>query len=128
MSKVRYLIDTHILLWAVTSDNRLPQRIHDILDNTDIQVSYSVICPWELIIKETKGKIKLPDNFFAELPDLGFDFLDIKQSHVDMLRKIPSGHGDPFDRMLIAQAQAENMTLISSDKQFLNYPVQLLIV
>ncbi|MEZ5691832.1 MAG: type II toxin-antitoxin system VapC family toxin [Rickettsiales bacterium] len=128
MSSVHYLLDTHILLWAVTLDKRLPNNVYDILQNGDIQVSYSVICPWELAIKEAKGKIKLPENFFSALPDLGFACLEIKESHVRMLREIPSGRGDPFDRMLIAQAKAENMTLISADKQLSNYLVNLLVV
>ncbi len=128
MNTTRYLIDTHILLWASSLDNKLPKHIYDILYNADIEIAYSVICLWELIIKEAKGKLNLPDNFFARLPELGFSCLDVKQSHVLMLQNIPSGHGDPFDRMLIAQAKAENITLITHDKQLSQYPAKLLII
>ncbi|MEQ1790327.1 MAG: type II toxin-antitoxin system VapC family toxin [Rickettsiales bacterium] len=125
---INYLLDTHILLWAVTLDKKLPQQVYDILQNTNINVFYSVISPWELTIKEAKGKINLPQSFFTELPDLGFSCLEINQRHVQMLREIPLGHGDPFDRMLAAQAKTEKMTLITCDKQLSQYPIELLSI
>ncbi len=127
-NNMRYLLDTHILLWAAVLDKKLPKPVYDILRNTDIDVSYSVICPWELAIKEAKGKISLPKNFFAELVNLGIACLGINEPHVQMLRHIPLNHGDPFDRMLAAQAKAENMTLITHDKQFSDYPIKLLLI
>lgn len=128
INNMRYIIDTHILLWAAVLDDRLPKSIYEILRDKDIDVSYSVICPWELAIKEAKGKISLPKNFFPELINLGIACLGINESHVQMLRKIPSSHGDPFDHMLAAQTKAENMTLITHDKQFANYPIKSLLV
>lgn len=125
---MRYLLDTHILLWAVTLDKKLPESVYEILQNTDIDISYSVICPWELTIKAAKGKINLPKDFFDKLPDLGFSCLDIKAQHVQMLRKIPQGHGDPFDRMLVSQAKTENMTLITCDKKIAEYQIKSLII
>ncbi|MEK6747289.1 MAG: type II toxin-antitoxin system VapC family toxin [Pseudomonadota bacterium] len=122
---MRYLLDTHVLLWAATLDKKLPKEILDILQNKDFDVSYSVICVWELVIKEAKEKITLPDNFFLELPNLGFNCLSIKEAYIHTLRKIPVNHGDPFDRMLIAQAMTENMTLITCDKKLTDYPVKI---
>jgi PIN domain nuclease of toxin-antitoxin system len=125
---MRYLLDTHILLWAATLDKKLPSGVYEILQDADISVSYSVICPWEITIKEAKGKIKLPKNFFTKLPDLGFSCLAINEEHINMLRNIPQGHGDPFDRMLASQAKTENMTLITCDKAIAEYPIKTLLV
>ncbi len=125
---MRYLLDTHVLLWAAVSDKKLPDHVIDILENTDIDVYYSVVCAWELAIKEAKGRIKLPGNFFTELPKLGFNCLGIKESYIHTLIKMPLTHSDPFDRMLAAQAQAENMTLITCDKKILEYPIKILVI
>ena len=114
-------------MWCVVDRSRLPQRIFDELKNPENQISYSVIAPWELSIKAAKGKLRLPSNFFTDLPHLGFDCLDISSKHIHKLRELPKLHGDPFDRMLIAQAGAENMTLVTSDKRLSEYPVKLLI-
>ncbi len=123
---MRYLLDTHMILWAATLDDKLPLHIFDELKNPENQVSYSVIAPWELAIKEAKGKLQLPDNFFNDLPNLGFDCLDISSKHIGELREIPKLHGDPFDRMLVAQAKAENMILVTGDKRLAEYPIKLL--
>jgi PIN domain nuclease of toxin-antitoxin system len=125
---MRYLLDTHILLWALTLDKRLPKPVIDILQNTDLDVYYSVICIWELAIKEAREKIELPNNFFSELPNFGFNCLDIKESYVHMLRKMPLTHSDPFDRMLVAQTKVENMTLITCDKKIMEYPIKILAI
>lgn len=125
---MRYLLDTHILLWAATLDKKLPDAVYEILRDADISVSYSVICPWELTIKEAKGKINLPKNFFEKLPDLGFSCLSVKEAHINTLRNIPPNHGDPFDRMLASQAKTENMTLITHDKIIAEYPIKTLLI
>lgn len=116
-----------MILWAATLDDKLPPHIFDELKDPENQVSYSVIAPWELAIKEAKGKLQLPSNFFSDLPNLGFDCLDISSKHIEELRQIPKLHGDPFDRMLVAQAKAENMTLVTCDKGLSEYPIKLLI-
>lgn len=125
---MKYLLDTHVLLWAATADKKIPKEIVSILTNRSFDVCYSVVCIWELAIKEAKEKIELPKNFFSELPKLGFRCLDVKEHHIHTLRKIPASHGDPFDRMLIAQAKAENMTLITRDKKLTIYPTKILAI
>lgn len=124
---MKYLLDTHILLWAVILDKRLPKVALELMKRTDVEIGYSVICSWELAIKEAKSKLRLPSNFFIDLPNLGFDCLNITETHVQTLRDLPPINSDPFDRMLVAQAKTENMTLITSDKRLAEYPVKLLI-
>lgn len=123
-----YLLDSNALLWARTSKKKLGSSLIALLENPDESIYYSVVSPWELFIKYTKGKLPLPPDFFDTMPNLGFDCLPIEEKHIDALRSLPSLHGDPFDRMLVAQAMAEKMTLITSDKRLAAYPVKTLLV
>ena len=91
-------------------------------------VFYSVICPWELTIKDAKKKLHLPETFFSILANTGFDVLPITGKHVETLRNLPRLHGDPFDRMLVAQAVTEKMTLVTHDKKLASYPVKTIVI
>jgi PIN domain nuclease of toxin-antitoxin system len=122
----KYLLDTQILIWFF-SDN-LQKSILQILENKDIAVYLSVINVWEIMIKSKKGKLKTPSNLQEAIQKSGFGVLDVKLDHVYMLNKLPSVHADPFDRMLIAQANSEKLTLVSSDKKFEKYKTKLLKV
>ncbi len=124
---MRYLLDSHILHWFRFHSPRIPKQIYELLDDTDA-VYYSVITPWELSIKHLKGKLPLPDGFFDTLPTLGFDCIPIEESHIHALRSLPDLHSDPFDRMLVAQASAEKMTLITHDRNLAAYPIKTLLV
>ena len=79
-----YLLDTNVLYWWRTGNPSLPPIIQNILTDTSNHIFYSVIAPWELSIKNAKGKLPLPKNFFPLLPKLGFDCLAIEEKHVDM--------------------------------------------
>ncbi len=125
---MRFLLDTHIVYWARVQPHFLPPHIADTLLNPNYEIYYSVICPWELAIKEAKKKIHLPEAFFSTFADTGFDVLAITDKHVEALRKLPRLHGDPFDRMLAAQAASENMTLITHDKRLASYPVRTIVI
>jgi len=102
--------------------------IASLLADSDRAVFYSVINPWELSIKHAKGKLKVPSNFFETFSTLGFECLPIEESHVQTLRELPPLHDDPFDRMLVAQAKVEKLTLITSDKRLAQYPVKTLLL
>ena len=125
---MKYLLDTHILLWAAAFDEKLPENVRKILSDRRFDICYSVINCWELALKESKGKILLPEHFFTQLPSMGFPCLPVKEAHILSLRRLPAGHGDPFDRMLLAQADAEGRTLITRDATLAHYPVQTWIV
>jgi len=122
-----YLLDTNILYWSRFEANRLPISIRKLLEDGATPVAYSVIGPWEMAIKQARKKISISEEFYSGLPKLGFDCLDIKEAHVQALRGLPLLHHDPFDRMLVAQAKAEKMTLITSDKRLAAYPIKTLI-
>jgi len=113
---MRYLLDTHILLWAISESALLPKFIIDHIENPNNDILISVATLWELEIKNSIGKIILPENMLEGLEENGFNILEITSNHVKALRELPLFHRDPFDRILIAQSQFENLTLISKDK------------
>lgn len=86
----------------------------------------SIAVPWELGIKEAKGRIRLPDAFDQQVIDAGFEWLPIGIDHVAALRDLPPHHGDPFDRIMIAQARSEHLTLVSTDGMFARYDVDVI--
>jgi len=118
---MNYLIDTHVLLWWLTDDKRLNQRVRQILSAKPVWCS--VVTLWEITVKEQIGKIDLPDSFDEVLRGSGFIWMDITLNHIAELHQLPRLHRDPFDRLLIAQALNEELTLITADKQIHQYNV-----
>ena len=123
---MNYLIDTHILLWWLTESDLLPKPIRTILEKRPVWMS--VVSPWEVYTKEQKGKLVLPPTFDHAIRSTGFIRLDVDLSHVIDYRNLPRHHADPFDRMLIAQARVEGLTLITADKRFAQYDVAVKLV
>ena len=127
---MRFLLDTHCWLWWFSQPERLSEDvIEQIADETN-EVWFSVASVWEMGIKVAIGKLSLPeqiDNYVStRMTQLGARSLEIKASHALRVAVLPLHHRDPFDRMLIAQAQIEDMTLVSADSMFNQYEVSLL--
>ena len=122
-----YLLDTHVLLWSLrrTSD-KLGKNTRAILQKDSMRKYVSVASLWEATIKNSLGKLDLQDDFFEVLATLDIEILPIEIEHLEALQILPHHHGDPFDRLLIAQAQAENLTLITADKNIPRYDVAML--
>jgi PIN domain nuclease of toxin-antitoxin system len=120
MNGERYLADTHILLSALQDDKHLPERHRQIL-LSNAAVFFSAASIWEIAIKKSLGKLKAPDHLAVILPRAGFRALDITPVHAEAVAGLPWHHSDPFDRLLIAQAQTEKMTLLTVDAQFSLY-------
>ncbi len=121
-----FLMDSHILLWAIENPDRLSARVRDTLLNPNVDVFASAISIAELRIKQKIGKLELPENFEEVLLESGFPPLDFNAIHAHVLQNLPLHHRDPFDRMLIAQAMAENLTIITSDREILKYHIETL--
>lgn len=124
---MRLLLDTHTLLWWVTSDVALPNRARkEIVQSEDVMVSAA--SAWEMAIKFSLGRlpaaVDLMDDFENGLAKDGFRALAITAAHGLRAGLLPGPHKDPFDRMLIAQAQAENLAIVSNDKVFDRYGVR----
>jgi PIN domain nuclease of toxin-antitoxin system len=110
----RYLIDTHLVYWWMTADVRLGKATQRIIAKSDIVVSAASM--WEMVLKNSKGKLPLPQGSLTEqLEAQGFILLPILPRHIEAARNFNCAHADPFDRLLIAQAQDERLTLLTRD-------------
>lgn len=120
---MRILLDTHIALWAVTGSKRLPPRARQlILDASEVVVSAATM--WEIAIKHALDKGDMPvssPHALQAFRDAGYDLLAIKPEHAVRVAELPAIHADPFDRMLVAQALFEPMTLLTSDAKVGQY-------
>ncbi len=123
---MRLLLDSHTLLWCLSEPERLPQTVLLKITDPDAMVYVSLATVWELRIKENLGKLSLPLQLLARIDRSGFRMLSIALEHIDVATSLPRHHRDPFDRMLIAQAQVEGMTLVSADRKAAAYDVPLL--
>ena len=125
---MKCLLDTHAFLWWVDGDPRLSKKASDLIKNNECAVSLA--SAWELAIKISLGKLKLAlsvDEYFERYTaEYGFDVLAIDLSHLCGVQTLPHHHGDPFDRLLVAQATIENLAIVSADKIFINYGVKCL--
>jgi PIN domain nuclease of toxin-antitoxin system len=129
-----YLIDTQILIWFQLNDSQLKPAIYNIIIDVNNTIIVSDVSLYEIAIKQ---KIKKLPDLLASLEDIitvanedGFSFLAISHSHLKYYENVPllAEHKDPFDRLLIAVALAENITLISSDEKFVQYIPQLKLI
>lgn len=125
---MKYLLDTHVLLWWLAGDNRLSNKVIEIISNPSHLIFVSAATGWEIAIKKAIGKLESPDNLEEALKVNKFEPLAILFRHVVLAGELPLHHKDPFDRLLIAQANHEELTLITHDKIFTHYLVPLLIV
>lgn len=125
---MRLLLDTHILLWWLSDDPLLPPVARDAISSPDNEVMVSAAAVWEIAIKKAVGRIESPDDLLEVLTTSDFETLEITASHAVLAGNLAPHHSDPFDRMMIAQAQAENLTLVSIDERFPHYDVELLLL
>ena len=111
---MRVLLDTHLLLWALSAPARLPAPARRLIQDADVYVSAASI--WEISIKAALGKLRAdPNEVLAALEPAGFLSLPIAGEHAARVASLPPVHRDPFDRLLIAQALVEPMRLLTDD-------------
>lgn len=127
---MRYLLDTGVWLWSVGEPSRISRKARDLLADVSHDVFLSAVTSWEVTIKAASGKLRLPEQPDLYIPRRmtaqGLRPLAVSHAHALAVFGLPAHHHDPFDRLLIAQAKVEDMTLISADRMFDRYPVQLL--
>ena len=122
--KPGYLIDTHILLWALNNDRRLSAAHRSIFaEGADVAVSAVTIL--EVAIKKSLGKLTLSIDLVDFLRSRGINIIAMNEAHAARVEHLPRLHGDPFDRVLIAQAQIEGLTLVTADANMARYDVLL---
>ena len=120
------LLDTHVLLWALDSPERLDDRARDAIRDPRNRVVVSSASAWEISIKTALGKLRFDGDLTAVLKAVGFDPLAIDVEHALAAGALPPVHQDPFDRMLVAQARAEGLTVVTRDDVFDGYDVPTL--
>jgi PIN domain nuclease of toxin-antitoxin system len=127
---VKLLLDTHAFLWWASGDPRLSSRAAGLISDAENDVFFSAASAWEIVIKSGLGRVRLPDAPKRYLPDRmarhGFAVLPVQMRHAIRVHDLPPLHRDPFDRMLVAQALAEDMALLSGDPHVARYPVTVL--
>jgi PIN domain nuclease of toxin-antitoxin system len=122
---VRLLADTHAALWLLDDDKRLSPRADRLLTDPANEVLLSAAVVWEVSIKRSLGKLDAPDGFARQLLDGGAVALPVSIDHAEAVGSLPWHHRDPFDRLLVAQAQLEDATLVSHDQRLRAYGVRL---
>lgn len=123
---LRLLLDTNVLLWLLTEPEHLSSNALEAIENSANAVYVSVVGVWEISIKAAKGKLQTPPDLEMALKQQRFDTLPVTLQHVLAVESLPDHHGDPFDRMLVAQAQAEGLTLVTSDRAMRRYPIAVM--
>jgi PIN domain nuclease of toxin-antitoxin system len=123
---VNYLLDTHVLLDLLTEPHRVDRSVRSALEDPLNDVMVSSASAWEMAIKASIGRLRAPDDLEAELLREGIGSIDITMSDARAAGALPRHHSDPFDRMLIAQAQRRRMTLVTRDALFAAYDVEVL--
>ena len=127
---MKYLVDTSVLIHSLISQPRLNRRALELLADNSSELYLSAVSSWEIMIKAGTGKLILPQPPGRLLPhaiqSMSLRSLDITHSHALALGELPLYHRDPFDRMLIAQAVSEKLTLLSADPVFRKYKVDLI--
>jgi PIN domain nuclease of toxin-antitoxin system len=123
---VRLLLDSDALIWTLSDPARLSAYAAEKIQDKSNDVRVSVVSVWEIGVKRAKGKLNMPGDLEAMLAEKEFDPLPLATSHALAVEALPHQHHDPFDRMLIAQAQVEGLTLVTSDREMRRYPISVL--
>ena len=115
----RLLLDTHVVLWWLQGSDRLKDSVVVLLKDATNEVFVSAASVWEIAIKQSLGKLEAPDDLLDLIEQSGFEALSISSFHAEQAGRLPLAHKDPFDRMLIAQARAEGLILVTHNEAIL---------
>lgn len=122
---MRLLLDTHVLLWWLSAQ-RLSPKAAAAIASAESDVCVSTASVWEMSIKAVLGKLDVPDDLGAQLAHHQFEVLPVSLPHAVAVRTLPPHHADPFDRMLVAQARVEGLTIVTRDTNLRRYDVSVL--
>jgi len=122
---MQLLLDTHLLLWAAEGGRRIPGKLRKLISNEEHALFFSVASLWEIAIKYTLGRGDMPISSAQALHHFrqsGYRILAVEPEHATAVEQLPALHQDPFDRLLVAQAQVEGITLLTADATVARYP------
>ena len=123
----RLLLDTHALLWWLAEPRRLNGRAYRAIADAFNEVFVSAVSGWEIAVKRALGKLQAPENLETSVQEQGFTPLSLTSFHAEQAGALPPHHGDPFDRMLVAQAQAEGLVLVTRDARIPLYGIRTIV-
>ena len=123
---MKLLLDVHTFIWWVTDSPLLSRRAHQAIHEPANDILIGIGCVWELVIKRAIGKLHFPFDLEAVIQDHDFGVLQIAFDHLHALDTLPQLHRDPFDRLLLAQSQAEGLPIISGDRKLAAYGAALI--
>ena len=123
---MRLLLDTQVLIWSLLKPDRLLTGTMEAIQNEASDVFVSIVSPWEIAIKKSRGNLNPPDDLGVQIAEKRFSLLPVSLRHTSAVESLPRHHGDPFDRMLVAQAQTEGLTIVTSDRQIARYQVAIM--
>lgn len=123
---MKLLLDTHTMIWVFSAPRLLSAAARDAISAGENEIFVSVISPWEVAIKRAKRRLRAPDNLADAVAAHQFQLLPVLLRHTKAIDSLPKHHGDPFDRMLVAQAIIDGLTLVTSDRAMRRYPVATL--
>ena len=122
------LLDTHVLLWWLADSPSLSSQARILISDTGNTIFVSVVTLWEIWLKESLGKLRLPADFEEKLAEESFESLPLTAAQTRHVATLPWRHRDPFDRMLVAQALSENLTLLTADEIIVRYGASVRLV
>lgn len=122
---MKLLLDTNAFLWWRTESPRLTTRVTDQIRDPDNDVVVSIASLWEIAIKRGLGKLRFLEDFEEVMADEEFDLLSLTYAHLRALHELPQHHRDPFDRLLISQSIAERLPIVTNDRAFSAYSVDI---
>lgn len=123
---MRLLLDTHALIWWMADASELSDRARSAIAERSNEVMVSIASLWEIVIKRALGKLEFPEDVETTLAVEGFGLLPIGFGHLRALESLPTLHRDPFDRMLVAQALADGLVIVSGDPAVARYGAPIL--
>jgi PIN domain nuclease of toxin-antitoxin system len=120
---MKYLLDTHIILWWLTEPNKIALKARKIISDKNNRIYVSSVSFWEMAIKKSIGRLTLPNNILEILLAENFTMLSLTPEEGLGVADLPHIHQDPFDRILVIQAKLNDLILITADKKIMDYPV-----
>jgi PIN domain nuclease of toxin-antitoxin system len=120
------LVDTHALLWWRSDYSRLSSRAYEAIADGETSLFFSAASIWEISIKQALGKLDAPENLLDTMAERGFVELPVLSRHGIVAGSLPQHHRDPFDRMIVAQAQSEKLAVVTNDDRIAAYDVPVL--
>ena|SRR3990167_614209 len=123
-----YLLDTHVLLWWLSGENKIHKKALAIISNVDNLIFVSAATIWEISIKKSLGKLRVSDNIKDAIESSSFQYLSVTAEHAFCVERLSRIHNDPFDRLLIAQCIVDDLTFITADKIVAKYGIECIKV